>query len=122
VAVQAVVVGVLMVIVFITLLQPEDQRPFSGIEGPALPNRTSLPGPDIYTGATHPGGGGAGQPGNPGGGPGTEAGGAAVTPTAPGTAPVTPETPAPGAGGTDRATPSEDQYADTLTRLVMRLN
>src|SRR5688572_4937651 len=52
VAVQTVVVGVLMIVVFVTLLQPESDMPLSSVEGPAAgPGRTELPSPDIYTGA-----------------------------------------------------------------------
>jgi hypothetical protein len=124
VAVQAVVVGVLMVIVFVTLLQPESDRPLSGIEAPGEPDRAQVPGPtntgptDQPGGGSQPGGGnggGGGAPGAPGGG------GGAVAPDA---GPTVPEEigELPGDDGTDGDTPSDDQYVDTLTRLVGRLN
>jgi hypothetical protein len=112
-----------MVIVFVTLLQPESERPLSGIQAPGEPDRTQVPGP-VNTGPTD-------QPGNePGGGPPT--GGGVGPPAAPGgPAPAAPdagpaapeevpETPGDDAGGDDM--PSDDQYADTLSRLVGRLN
>src|SRR3954468_19970562 len=74
VAVQAVVVGLLLVLVFVTLLQPESESPIEGIEGqPGLP-ATDKPGDNNPggngpgNGSEHPGGGNGG-PGN--GGPGT---------------------------------------------------
>ncbi len=113
-----------MVIVFVTLLQPESDRPLSGIAAPGEPNRTQVPGP-VNTGPTgQPGGGN--EPGSPPDGP---AGGPPAAPGGPGPAapdagPATPEEvpQAPGndTGGDDM--PSDDQYADTLARLVGRLN
>ena len=131
VAVQAVVVGVLLVIVFVTLLQPESERPFSGIEGPSDQPRTTLPGPDIYTGPPGGTGGGQGQGGGQGAGEGGRGGPLALTGPGDGsgggtgraggeggttTTPLTPI--GPGGGGS----PSDDQYKDALSRLVTRLN
>src|SRR3954453_15776294 len=94
VAVQAVVVGLLLVLVFVTLLQPESENPLEGIEGqPGLPatdkpgdNNPGGNGPGNASGQPNgfnnggpgnganggPGGGGAsgGAPGVPGGAPG----------------------------------------------------
>src|SRR3954447_23550985 len=71
VAVQAVVVGLLLVVVFVTLLQPESESPIEGIEGqPGLP-ATDKPG-DHKPAGNGPGNG-SGQPGN--GGPGTDGAG-----------------------------------------------
>jgi hypothetical protein len=126
VAVQAVVVGVLMVIVFVTLLRPESNGPLFGVQAPALPDSAALPSPGSYVGANrHPNGGGRHT-------------GAGVVPTAPGgatiTAPATAGVTAPGttggstdtgagsAGGGGQGSPTDDQYADTLTRLAARLN
>jgi hypothetical protein len=113
VAVQTVVVGVLMVVVFVTLLQPESETPISSIEGPAGgTGRTELPAPDVYTGADNERGGG---PDEPGPGPsGTEGLGLTGPPSEPGdTGYVAPE------GEEDK--PSEDQYNDSLTRLMLRV-
>jgi hypothetical protein len=126
VAVQAVVVGVLLVVVFVTLLRPESNGPLFGVQAPALPDSAALPSPGSYVGANqHPNRGGRRTH------PGvvrTAPGGA--TTVAPGTAAVT----TPGAtdgstrpggtstGGGDQGSPTDDQYADTLTRLAARLN
>jgi hypothetical protein len=128
VAVQAVVVGVLLVIVFITLLQPESERPFSGVQGPGEPPRSDLPSPDIFSpaggngqpgGGNGPGGGPGGGPGQPGGGGGGGAGGGP-----PELGLTGPQAPAGGGGttGGGPVSPTDDQYADSLSRLTARLN
>jgi hypothetical protein len=121
VAVQTVVVGVLMVVIFVTLLQPESNSPLLGIEGPAPITREHTPGPDVYTDATGPAGNGQGGQGEPGG---------AAVPNAPGTtpelgltgpppaAPVAPR----GEVGDEQPSPADDQYADSLSKLTSRLN
>jgi hypothetical protein len=131
VAVQAVVVGVLMVIVFVTLLQPEGDRPLSGIDAPSEPNRVQVPGP-VDPGPTdkpdrnEPGGGQPNAGGGNGGGAGAPGGPAGGGPAAPDGGPTTPdEGPlplVPGDDGGEDDMPSDDQYGDTLSRLVGRLN
>ena len=135
VAVQTVVVGVLLVLVFITLLAPESDSPLSGIEGPGGPIGLTDPGPDIYTGPDRPGGGGGEGPGGgpggdgPGGGPGGGVGGQGGVPGEAGVPPIGLTDPAAGGGGTaggedggGGGNPTDDQYRDSLSRLVARLN
>ena len=119
---QAIVVGLLVVIVSITLLGPEENTPLSGIETPG----ELVPGPP---------GGGAGQrdddgDGRPGdregdrdrGGDRQGAGGAGPPGAGPASeSPVGVAPPATEDGG-DAGSPADDQYADTLTRLTERLN
>ena len=130
-AVQAAVVAVLLVLVFATLLQPEDEGSIKAVEGPSGQSPSTLPGPDVYTGdqgnGGTPPGAGNGGPSTPGGGPGTP--GTPGTPPAPeepsGTEGLgltgpegTPEdeTRPEGGGG-----PSEDQYLSALGRLTQDL-
>jgi hypothetical protein len=129
IAVQTAVVGVLLVVVFATLLQPESETPISGVEAPSEPSRPQPPGPDIYTGPNE-------EPSeprepNPPSTPSTPS-----TPQippapqnpAPEPAPEAPAEPAPvpdGDGGErpgGQGSPSDDQYADALTRLFTRMN
>jgi hypothetical protein len=122
VAVQTVVVGVLMVVVFVTLLQPEAETPISGIEGPAGGGRTELPAPDVYTGAANDRDEqNEDRPGQTGGRPdepapsGTEGLGLTGPPSETGdTGYLPPE------GEEDK--PSDDQYTDSLTRLMLRVD
>jgi hypothetical protein len=142
VAVQAVVVGVLLVIVFITLLAPDTESPLSGIEGPGGSGQTQLPGPDIYTGPTEPGdddgrgegdgNGGDGRPGGPGSGGGGGPGAAGPPDLGLTGPPVTAGGGTAESGGVggddadrdggDADDPSDDQYADSLSRLVARID
>ena len=119
---QAIVVGLLVVIVSITLLGPEENTPLSGIETPG----ELVPGPP---------GGGAGQR-DATATAAAEIARAIATGEAIGTAPgararrragpasESPVGVAPPAteDGGDAGSPADDQYADTLTRLTERLN
>jgi hypothetical protein len=130
IALQAAVVGVLLVVVYFTILRPNDDGSVSGVSGPGGPPTEVVTKPPHH--ARHhvkPR-----QPGNrppqrsalrvsaaPGGVP--SAGGA---PT--GLAPATPGTPAstptggnsPG-GGPGGGSPTDDQYNGTLARLSAAL-
>ena len=127
VAAQTVVVGVLMVVVFVTLLQPESETPISGVEGPAGSSggRTELPAPDVYTDAENepdaePNEPSAGQPGvapDEPAPPGTEGLGLTDPPSDPGDAQYVPVPPV-----EEEEKPSDDQYADSLTRLMLRVD
>lgn len=131
VAVQAAVVAVLLVVVFVTLLQPDSESPISSIQGPSGGNPTSqLPGPDVYTSAGNQGNGGG--PNQPGGGPGNGGPGAGG-PGGPGAGGLsgteglglTGPSESLGGGtsqGGGQGTPSDDQYSDMLSRLTLRLN
>lgn len=126
VAAQAVVVGVLMVVVFLTLLRPEEKGPLFGVDKPSLPGVGAGPNP-AYAPDHHAEGPRAGDRTTTGGGaPPTAEGGVnpsgssagAILP-APSTTPP-PAQPSPGDGNGE--SPTGDQYDDTLTRLVARLN
>jgi hypothetical protein len=122
VAAQAVVVGVLMVVVFLTLLRPDSSGPLIGVSSPGEPEHVVQHPADHRDGANRDHGeGGAGgravEPGQiQGGAPGT------VLVPVPGAA----EGSVPGAeaapdGAPDGQSPTDDQYSDTLTRLTARL-
>ena len=120
VAAQAVLVGVLLVVVFVTLLKPEGHSSLVGVHGPAMPTTegvTGTPGSDPDGDGDRRGGGG-GKPGGepPGAGSGAIAGGSTGTAAAPGAI-------APRSRGPRRrrkateGSPADQQYADTLARL-----
>jgi hypothetical protein len=129
-----------LIIVFVTLLEPEGESPISGVEAPGEPNRSDLPGPLVYTDSDNqPGGGpgqgnGGGNAGGPGGGPGVGPGGLRGIPGGSGTEGLSLTGPSDGreggagggggggGNGGSQGTPSDDQYADSLTRLTLRLN
>ena len=134
VAVQALVVGVLVVVVAVTLLKPEDSEDLAGVEAPGASSAPELPGPGGYQNRSNDGrrSGGGGQQqasGGAGGGsfgaPGTPPVSAAVVPpAAPSTGTVpggTTGTVPGGTPGTDDGSPSDDQYSDTLSDLDARL-
>ena len=135
-AVQAAIVAVLLVVVFVTLLEPDSQRPIKGVQGPAGQSPGELPGPDVYSanpgggGDTQPGGGNGGAPGGvPGGvpsGQGGVPGGAAIpgvpagpsAPTDTGDLGLTGPGPGPGEDGArDGGSPADNQYQSALLRL-----
>ena len=122
VAVQALVVGVLVVVVAVTVLKPEDSEDLAGVEVPGASSAPELPGPGGSENRSNDGrrSGGGGQQqasGGAGGGsfgaPGTPPVSAAVVPPA---APSTGTVPG-GTPGTDDGSPSDDQYSDTLSEL-----
>jgi hypothetical protein len=121
VAAQAVVVVLLVVVVFATLLQPEGSNPLFGITTPGGPSAAGLPTPGSYDDPDHRDGEGRETR------PGTIRSGAGGPPAA-GASPSAPVggglIPAPeaGADGDGEPSPTDDQYADTLTRLAARLN
>ena len=98
VAVQALVVGVLVVVVAVTLLKPEDSEDLAGVEAPGASSAPELPGPGGYANRSNDG---------------RRSGG---TTAAPSTGIVPGGTP-----GTDDGSPSDDQYSDTLSDLDARL-
>lgn len=124
-AAQAVVVGVLMVVVFLTLLRPEGNGPLFGVGVPREPDHAALPSPGSYHAARDHRHGG--RPGS-GPRPGTVDTGAAPVAgetTTAGPATVGGAAPAPSANGGDgggQGSPTDDQYTDTLTRLAALLN
>jgi hypothetical protein len=129
IAVQAIVVSLLLVIVFLTILRPEDDSTLFGVDAPQSEPPVSGGGGD---------GGDGGQPG-PGGDDTTEGptgagdtGGPSTTgdvagggvPEGPADAGLTPPVIAPGtptqegADGDDGGSPTDDQYSDTVARLM----
>ena len=126
----------LLVVVFVTLLEPESQRPIEGVQGPAGQSPTVLPGPDVYTadpgnGGGQPGGGNGepGVPGGPGapGTPGTPGGpGGAAVPGGPGVPELPTGTeglgitgPGPTEGeAREGGSPADEQYLSALDRLT----
>ena len=144
---QAIVVGVLGVIVVVTLLKPEDSGPLFGVTTPGP--ESALPSPGAYVPRTGEQGGrngpgnvrgnvrGNGRRNGPGNGPAGPPGQAATgvagviggTATAPapvvGAASNTPAGAVPGAEGRNddgEGSPADDQYRDTLTQITERLN
>jgi hypothetical protein len=107
VAVQALIVGVLVVVVVVTLLRPDAGPPLLGIDSPGGSQGTAVPGPGVYI----PPDRGRGDGREPA--PTSAPGGGAPGPQA--------EAGVLGAGGSE-GTPADDQYGDTLTRLSARLN
>jgi hypothetical protein len=131
VAAQAVIVGALLLVVYLTLLQPEDQKPLFGVGVPRGPGQVAqAPGggsSESGAGGAQLGGsrGGAGGGGNRGDGhrgthrdrrPGTAStfSGAAAA--------QTPALPVPTRDGAEGGvTPTGDQYDDTVSRLFGNL-
>lgn len=130
VAVQAIVVSLLAVVVVVTLLKPEDSGLLSGLTTPGGQEPSTLPVPGAYLPRTgeHAGGGNGPQTApTPGSGP--VAGGVAPSTGSTITLPAAPAAAAPaasggGESGTDdgEGSPTDDQYADTLSRITGRLN
>ena len=120
VAAQSVLVGVLLVVVFVTLLKPEGQTSLVGVQGPAMPTTEGAPptpgsdrdpGDDRRGGRGEPGGGeppGAGRGVIAAGSTGAAAPPGAITPSV-GESPTAPEA--------TEGSPADQQYADTLARL-----
>jgi hypothetical protein len=143
IAVQAIVVGVLVVVVYLTLLQPEDEGTLSGVGGAQITQR-EVPGEDRRDGREDQGGGDGGSPDSVSDGAGQVVDSAFVPGTA-GTAvaplPVTPAAPTtvpesepddsedepddseeePDDPGGEPGTPDGDQYQDAVTRLTEQL-
>jgi hypothetical protein len=114
VAAQAVVVGVLMVVVFLTLLKPGDTGELFGIEVPGPPGAAQGPGgPQGPIGGDGDGrgengpGNGRGASGGPGGGPGGPGGSTFPDDFVP--------------DGLTTDSPTADQYRDAVARLTARL-
>jgi hypothetical protein len=121
VAAQAVVVGLLMIVVFVTLLRPDASNPLFEITTPGATEASGLPAPGSYVGADHRGDNGRQtRPGTiRGDGAGPAVGGATAGPAVAGSDLATPEA---GDDGGGEPSPTDDQYADTLTQLATRLN
>jgi hypothetical protein len=142
IAAQAVVVGVLIVVVYLTLLKPEDEAgTLTGVTTPGgtrVAQQPANPGPEGGRDAKR--GGEASDEGGSAGGalvgsafvPGTAGAAVGTLPVAPGApvtppAPVTPVAPvAPGvppSGGTEAEpeSPDSDQYSDAVSRLTEQL-
>ena len=118
IALQAVVVGALLIVVSLTLLRGEEGNPLFDIVAPGAA--------EISVGTAQPEGdpGGPGQD-RPGAGAsaGATGGSAAAPPLAPDQiAPPDPTAPADSAApGAEDEDPTGDQYADTLARLTQQL-
>jgi hypothetical protein len=122
IAAQAIVVGVLMVVVFFTLLKPEGPGDLFGIEAPVQPPTAQTdngaggqgngPGGPAGLGGGGGGAGGAGGPGAGPGGPGGPGFGGPGGALPPGSVPT---------GGPTDQTPIDDQYDDAVSRLLDRL-
>jgi hypothetical protein len=119
IAAQAVLVGVLVVVVFATILRPETQEPLVGVSTPGGETPpTAVPAPGADEEGDGGGGGNGGTGGRPGnGGPGDGHGGVAPPTTVPqpGAPPALPPP------ADDESSPTDDQYADTLAKLEARL-
>jgi hypothetical protein len=128
VAAQALIVGALLLVVYLTLLQPEEQKPLFGVGVPSGPSQVAqAPG----GGSSGPARGGA-QLGESRGGRGNRGGGhrgmhgdrrasaaSTVSGAAAAQAPVLPVPTRDGATG--GLTPTGDQYDDTVSRLFGNL-
>jgi hypothetical protein len=142
VTVQVVVVGALLLVVYLTLLRPEEQKPLFGVGVPVGPGQVAQapgggsgpgqPGGGGPGGGAHggggAGGGGRGHRGGAGGqhgggnGPGAQSGGTASA--VPGAAASEPTAlPAPARDGAEggTVTPSDDQYDDAVSALFGNL-
>jgi hypothetical protein len=139
VAAQVVIVGALLLVVYLTLLQPEEHKPLFGVGVPSGPGQIAQApgdgssisaGSAVARGESHggrgTGGGGAG--GGPGGGHGGghRAGQAGRWPdsasTYSGAAAQAPVLPVPSRdGGEGGLTPTEDQYDDAVSQLFGNL-
>jgi hypothetical protein len=129
VAGQVAVVGALLLVVYLTLLRPEEQKPLFGVGaqpgsgalaqaqggGAAGGTRGGLDGAGGGPGGRHGGGRGGNHPGAQGPG-----GSSAVSGSAVGGQPALP-VPIRDGGGTPTATPSDEQYQDTVSRLFGNL-
>jgi hypothetical protein len=118
VAAQVVVVGGLLLVVYLTLLQPEEHKPLFGVGVPAGPGHVADTGGGEREGGAH--GGGHGARGHRGGGkpPGATGAVSAAAASEPTGLPV----PAREGGNEGGAvTPSEEQYGDTVSRLFGNL-
>jgi hypothetical protein len=128
---QAIVVGVLVVVVYLTLLRPEDESTLSRVDAPGGAQITQQPvnpsdrddGPGGGERGRDGGGGGGGGGGRgPGGGsdlvgsafvPATAGAGAEALPVAPVAPPAGPEA--------EPESPASDQYQNAVSRLTERL-
>ena len=144
---QVVIVGALLLVVYLTLLRPEDQEPLFGVGIPAGPGEVAqapgdgggaqgLPGGaggggggagagggdagHRHQGGAQRGGGGRGQVGG-GTPPGSGPGGAAAASGAAAAEPTTPLVPTRGGAESGGVTPSEQQYDDTVSQLFGNL-
>ncbi len=137
IAVQAIVVCALLVIVFVTILRPDEENPLRSVQAPEGTEQTDhSPGDEGSedngeTGAPSSeqgmgdGDGGQGSDGQ-GQDDGTGDGGAGENaPVEPETGtvvpPPIPPTGGPGIGGEGTDSPAGDQYSDTVARLIDRL-
>jgi hypothetical protein len=130
VGLQVVIVGALLLVVYLTLLRPEEQKPLFGVTAPGqvaqAPNGASEGQPGAAAGGH---GGGPGPRGHRGGAAnrkggkaqaGTKGGSTAVAGAAVGEPAALP-IPTRDDGGSPTVTPSEEQYGDTVSRLFGNL-
>jgi hypothetical protein len=130
VGLQAVIVGALLLVVYLTLLRPEEHKPLFGVTAPGqvaqAPNGASEDQPGAAAGGR---GGGPGAHGDRGGAAnrqggkaqaGTQGGSSAVAGAGVGEAAALPS-PTRDDGGSPTLTPSEEQYGDTVSRLFGNL-
>jgi len=127
VAIQAIIVGVLAVVVYATLLKPDDSGQLSGITTPAGQAPAAQPGPGAYIPRTGPRRKPPRGPG-PGNGraPAVGAGLSIPAPSAVGAEPSPAGIEMNGdegdhGSGSDEGSPTDEQYADTLTRITAPL-
>jgi hypothetical protein len=125
VGVQAAAVTLLVLLVYSTLLRPNDPDGLHPIEAPGVGAQTNNNRPG-NSGNSDQGGGGDQRPSGPGGpaGPGSPAGGGGTTRTPAAVLAGTGE-PTPGTSWTtpvDRGTPSDDQYADAVGSLLRKVS
>ena len=120
VGVQAAAVAVLVLVVYLTLLRPEDQGPLSGIEAPGGGPQAGIPagptGPNGPTGDRPGDGRGDGAP--PSGGHGGTPGGGPLGLVLGSTATGVGGAPPPAVIGAGPNTPSDDQYKDSAQALL----
>lgn len=124
IALQGAVVGVLLVVVYLTILRPNDDGSVSGVNAPGTPPGEIATKPsDRQTHRVRPrhpqnrprprraGSSAAATTGVAGGGP------TGLVPSAPSTPTLTPAGVSPPGGGPGGESPTDDQYNDTLARL-----
>jgi hypothetical protein len=125
IAAQAVVVGALILVVYLTLLKPEGPDSLLGIDAPGAAT-SNFPEPGTYTEDGQTGSGSPEQPasgqsaGGGGGGEGISVTGSATALVPAGRA-VAAGTATDASAG-DAGSPADDQYGDTLARLSARLD
>ncbi len=116
IAMQAIVVGALVVIVYLTLLKPEESRPLFGVDSDQdSPLLATPPLVDAEPGRRES------RPAEPGGGASAPVSGSGPAPTQTPSGTVSPAAPGPAGDEDPESSPGVEQYADTVTRLMTRL-